>query len=83
MINNIPGQLAFADKINLWYTIKEYLNQRRTADGNYIQAFLPMTFVLDDENEVNEFLRCTRSEFVFTKDFIVLKSDDMFNTMKN
>ena len=26
LINNIPGQLAFSDKINLWYTIKDYLH---------------------------------------------------------
>ncbi|CAF2162437.1 unnamed protein product [Rotaria magnacalcarata] len=57
LINNIPGQLAFSDKINLWYTIKDYLHNRRTSDGNHIQNFLPMTFVLDDEREVGEFLR--------------------------
>ncbi|CAF4326806.1 unnamed protein product [Rotaria socialis] len=57
LINNIPGQLAFSDKINLWYTIKDYLHNRRNSDGNHIQTFLPMTFVLDDESEVVEFLR--------------------------
>lgn len=65
LINNIPGQLAFADKINLWYTIKDYLIHRRNSDGNYIQTFLPMTFILDDENEIAEFLKCTRSKFSF------------------
>jgi hypothetical protein len=67
LINNIPGQLAFADKINLWYTIRDYLCDRRTFDGNHIQNFLPMTFVLDDENEVTEFLRSYKSKWLFLK----------------
>ncbi|CAF2494573.1 unnamed protein product [Rotaria sp. Silwood2] len=62
LINNIPGQLAFADKINLWYTIRDYLRNRRTLDGNHIQTFLPMTFVLDDESEVAEFLRSFKKQ---------------------
>ncbi|CAF0813875.1 unnamed protein product [Rotaria sp. Silwood1] len=62
LINNIPGQLAFADKINLWYTIRDYLCHRRTLDGNHIQTFLPMTFVLDDESEVAEFLRSFKKQ---------------------
>ncbi|CAF0896827.1 unnamed protein product [Rotaria sordida] len=62
LINNIPGQLAFADKINLWYTIKDYLHNRRTLDGNHIQTFLPMTFILDDESEVAEFLRSFKKQ---------------------
>ncbi|CAF0782845.1 unnamed protein product [Rotaria sordida] len=62
LINNIPGQLAFADKINLWYTIKDYLRNRRTLDGNHIQTFLPMTFILDDESEVAEFLRSFKKQ---------------------
>lgn len=62
LINNIPGQITFADKVNLWYTIRDYLNNRRNAVGNYIQTFLPMTFVLDDEDEVAEFLRVFKSK---------------------
>lgn len=62
LINNIPGQLAFADKVNLWYTIRDYLNSRRNTLGNNVQTFLPMTFVLDDENEVTEFLRVYKSK---------------------
>ncbi|CAF4282294.1 unnamed protein product, partial [Rotaria magnacalcarata] len=57
LINNIPGQITFADKVNLWYTIRDYLNRRRSIVGSNIQTFLPMTFVLDDDNEVAEFLR--------------------------
>src|SRR5438477_561747 len=56
LINNIPGQLTFSDKINLWYTIRDYLRHRRSLDGNHIQTFLPMTFVLDEENEIADFL---------------------------
>lgn len=67
LINNIPGQIAFADKVNLWYTIRDYLNSRRNLLGNNIQTFLPMTFVLDDENEVTEFLRVYKSKFDRTK----------------
>ena len=62
LINNIPGQIAFADKVNLWYTIRDYLNRRRNLLGNNVQTFLPMTFVLDDENEVTEFLRIFKSK---------------------
>lgn len=65
LINNIPGQLAFADKINLWYTIRDYLHSRRTLDGSRIQTFLPMTFILDDEGEVAEFLRSFKSRCFF------------------
>ena len=61
MINNIPGQLAFSDKINLWYTVRDYLQKRYTQNGKHMQAFLAMTFVLDDENEVAEFLRVYKS----------------------
>jgi hypothetical protein len=63
LINNIPGQITFADKINLWYTIRDYLRDRRTLDGNHLQTFLPMTFVLDNENEVADFLRSYKSRF--------------------
>ena len=62
LINNIPGQITFADKVNLWYTIRDYLNNRRTSSGSNIQTFLPMTFVLDDEQEVTEFLRIFKSK---------------------
>ncbi len=61
LINNIPGQLAFSDKINLWFTIRDYLRNRRTIDGNHIQTFLPMTFVLDEENGIADFLRNYKS----------------------
>jgi len=64
LINNIPGQLAFSDKINLWYTIRDYLQKRRTLSGQNIQTFLAMTFVLDDENEVAEFLRAYKSMLI-------------------
>ena len=67
LINNIPGQLAFSDKINLWYTIRDYLQNRRTLSGHHIQTFLAMTFVLDDENEVADFLRAYKSKFLFYK----------------
>jgi hypothetical protein len=62
LINNIPGQLTFTDKINLWYTMKEYFHQQRTIDGNNIQTFLPVTFILDDDNEIAEFLRSYKSK---------------------
>ncbi|CAF0855544.1 unnamed protein product [Rotaria sp. Silwood1] len=62
LINNIPGQITFADKVNLWYTIRDYLNSRRTLVGNNIQTFLPMTFVLDNEDEVAEFLRIYKKQ---------------------
>ncbi len=62
LINNIPGQMTFADKVNLWYTIRDYLNNRQNIVGNYIQTFLPTTFVLDDDNEVAEFLRIYKSK---------------------
>ena len=62
LINNIPGQITFADKVNLWYTIRDYLNTRRNAVGNNVQTFLPMTFVLDDENDLGEFLRIYKSK---------------------
>ena len=62
LINNIPGQITFADKVNLWYTIRNYLDQRRSLLRNNIQTFLPMTFVLDEENEVAEFLRTFKSK---------------------
>jgi hypothetical protein len=62
LINNIPGQIAFADKVNLWYTIRDYLNNRQNMIGLSIQTFLPMTFFLDDENEVAEFLRAYKSK---------------------
>ncbi|CAM4857528.1 unnamed protein product [Rotaria socialis] len=62
LINNIPGQITFADKVNLWYTIRDYLNHRRSIVGNNIQTFLPMTFVLDDDNEVAEFLRVYKKQ---------------------
>jgi hypothetical protein len=66
LINNIPGQLAFSDKINLWYTIKDYLQNRRCLDGNHIQTFLPMTFALDEENEIADCLRSYKSKhFLF------------------
>lgn len=54
--------MTFADKVNLWYTIRDYLNNRRTSSGSNIQSFLPMTFVLDDDNEVTEFLRIFKSK---------------------
>ncbi|CAF0886163.1 unnamed protein product, partial [Didymodactylos carnosus] len=58
LVNNIPGQIYFADKVNLWYTIREYIiDRRQKASETHIHNFLPMTFVLDNENEVNEFLR--------------------------
>ncbi len=38
------------------------MNSRRNTSGNNIQTFLPMTFVLDDENEVAEFLRVYKSK---------------------
>lgn len=63
LINNIPGQISFADKVNLWYTVRDYLNQRQSIIGCHIQSFLPMTFILDNENEVNEFLRIYKSVF--------------------
>jgi hypothetical protein len=50
LINNIPGQ------------IRDYISKRRTIVGNDIQTFLPMTFILDDENEVTEFLRVYKSK---------------------
>ena len=62
LINNIPGQIAFADKVNLWYTIRDYISKRRNIVGNDIQTFLPMTFILDDENEIIEFLRVYKSK---------------------
>ncbi|UJR25165.1 hypothetical protein I4U23_006521 [Adineta vaga] len=62
LINNIPGQLAFSDKINLWYTVRDYLQKRYTKNGQHIQTFLAMTFVLDDENEVAEFLRVYKKQ---------------------
>ncbi|CAF0742579.1 unnamed protein product [Rotaria sordida] len=62
LINNIPGQIAFADKVNLWYTIRDYLNTRRNLVGNNIQTFLPITFVLDNEDEVAEFLRIYKKQ---------------------
>ncbi|CAF1376980.1 unnamed protein product [Adineta steineri] len=62
LINNIPGQLAFSDKINLWYTIRDYFQNKRTISGQQIQNFLAMTFVLDDENEVAEFLRAYKKQ---------------------
>jgi len=61
LINNIPGQITFADKVNLWYTIRDYINKRRNTHANYIQTFLPMTFILDEDNEVTEFLRIYKS----------------------
>ncbi|CAF1272039.1 unnamed protein product [Didymodactylos carnosus] len=58
LVNNIPGQIYFSDKVNLWYTIQEYVINRRQKEGEiHIYSFLPVTFVLDNENEVNEFLR--------------------------
>lgn len=65
LINNIPGQLTFSDKINLWNTVRDYLAHRRTLDGNHIQIFLPMTFVLDDEREISAFLRSYKSTSLF------------------
>ncbi|CAF1532309.1 unnamed protein product [Adineta ricciae] len=62
LINNIPGQITFADKVNLWYTIRDYINSRRNAVGNHVQTFLPMTFVLDDANELTEFLRIHKKQ---------------------
>ncbi|CAF1241866.1 unnamed protein product [Adineta ricciae] len=62
LINNIPGQLAFSDKINLWYTVRDYLQKRYTQNGKHMQTFLAMTFVLDDENEVAEFLRVYKKQ---------------------
>ncbi|CAF3074370.1 unnamed protein product [Rotaria sp. Silwood2] len=62
LINNIPGQITFADKVNLWYTMRDYLNGRRNIAGNNIQIFLPMTFVLDNEDEVAEFLRVYKKQ---------------------
>lgn len=62
MINNIPGQITFSDKINLWNTVRDYLAHRRSLDGNHIQTFLPMTFVLDDEREIAAFLRSYKSK---------------------
>lgn len=62
LINNIPGQITFADKVNLWYTIRDYLNNRRNLVGNHIQTFLPMTFVLDNDDEVADFLRIFKSK---------------------
>jgi hypothetical protein len=63
LINNIPGQITFADKVNLWYTMRDYFNQRRQLTGNQLQCFLPLTFVLDDDNEVTEFIRIYKSEY--------------------
>ncbi|UJR23720.1 hypothetical protein I4U23_026700 [Adineta vaga] len=62
LINNIPGQITFADKVNLWYTIRDYINSRRNSVGNHVQTFLPMTFVLDDANELAEFLRIHKKQ---------------------
>ncbi|CAF3481940.1 unnamed protein product [Adineta steineri] len=62
LINNIPGQITFADKVNLWYTIRDFLESRKTITGNIVQTFLPMTFILDDENDLNEFLRIYKKQ---------------------
>jgi hypothetical protein len=62
LINNIPGQITFADKVNLWNTMRDYIHQRRLNDSVNIHTFLPMTFVLDDESEVAEFLRTYKSK---------------------
>ena len=53
--------MAFTDKINLWYTIKDYSSNRRNSFASQTQRFLPTTFVLDDDNEVVEFLRSYKS----------------------
>jgi hypothetical protein len=74
LINNIPGQITFADKVNLWYTIRDYLNNRRNLTANHIQTFLPMTFVLDDENEVVEFLRIYKSKKKITLNIYFTRS---------
>lgn len=63
LINNIPGQIVFADKVNLWYTIRDYLDARRNASGIFVQNFLPMTFILDNDDEIIEFLKVFKSEF--------------------
>jgi len=77
LINNIPGQLAFSDKINLWFTIRDYLRNKRTLDGNHIQTFLPMTFVLDDENGIADFLRSYKSNYFFLKTIEKRKQEQM------
>ena len=68
LINNIPGQITFSDKINLWNTVRDYLAHRHSLDGNHIQTFLPMTFVLDDEREIAAFLRSYKSKMIFLRD---------------
>ena len=67
LINNIPGQICFADKVNLWYTVRDYLSSRRNIAGFPVQTFLPMTFILDDDNEVLEFLRNYKSKNYFNR----------------
>ena len=62
LINNIPGQITFADKVNLWYAVRDYLNTRRRIIGTNIQAFIPSTFILDNEDELAEFLRNYKSK---------------------
>ena len=81
LINNIPGQIIFADKVNLWYTIRDYLQQRARLAGNPIQTFLPMTFVLDDETEVNDFIRIYKSRKGYTT--LALKTRFSFFSLQN